>query len=607
MLEEKNMSSLEDNGLDEASLINYEAMSLTELTNELKRIVQNDKIQNIKRQAEAIRDEFYKKYNALVEEAKEEFLAEGGLPYEFKYENANYKAFHSVWSSYRDKRNLYYKEIEKSHKENLEKRKEIIEELKNLINAEEHIGSTFKQFQQLQDRWRKAGAVSNSDYEDLWNTYHHHVENFYDYIQLSKDLRDIDFKRNLEEKQKIIQRAEKLLKDDVDALVASRELQVLHRIWKEEIGPVEKEYREVIWQQFSELSHQIHDKRQHYLKNLDKIFEENAVKKQTIIKNIQALSEKEASSHNAWNQLSKEAEALRLSFLSAGKVPLKQADELWKAFNTAMRSFNKKKNHFYKSIKKEQQENLTKKLALIEIARANQESTEWETTTELMKKIQKEWKEIGSVPLRDTEKIWKEFKKACDTYFARYSESLKHHKNKENDIFEQKRAFLEELKKYELGSDREKEIETLQNFVNQWNDLGKFSSSKKSIDLKFQKIIDALYKKLNFDKQEIEIIKYNNKLERLIGDENENSLNNEVVFVKRRIEESKAEVLQLENNLAFFGKIDEKNPIIRDVIKKINNQKEALATWEHKLRELKNLQKAQLLEISSEENIEERE
>ena len=204
-------------------------------------------------------------------------------------------------------------------------------------------------------------------------------------------------------------------------------------------------------------------------------------------------------------------------------------------------------------------------------------------------------------------RIWKEFKKACDTYFARYSESLKHHKNKENDIFEQKRAFLEELKKYELGSDREKEIETLQNFVNQWNDLGKISSSKKSIDLKFQKIIDALYKKLNFDKQEIEIIKYNNKLERLIGDENENSLNNEVVFVKRRIEESKAEVLQLENNLAFFGKIDEKNPIIRDVIKKINNQKEALATWEHKLRELKNLQKAQLLEISSEENIEERE
>ena len=141
----------------------------------------------------------------------------------------------------------------------------------------------------MQERWRKAGAVSNADYEDLWNTYHHHVENFYDYIHLSKDLRDIDFKRNLEEKLKIIQRAEALAQDDVDALLASRELQVLHRIWKEEIGPVDKEYCESIWQRFSELTKKIHDKRQYYLKNLDKIYEENAVKKQSIINRIKKI------------------------------------------------------------------------------------------------------------------------------------------------------------------------------------------------------------------------------------------------------------------------------------------------------------------------------
>ena len=606
MSEEKNTLAIEDNRLEEASFVNYEAMSLSELTKELKELLLTEKTQAIKKQVDAIRYEFDKKYDALVEEKREEFIADEGEPHNFSYEIPIYKEFYTAFNNYREKRNQYYKEMEKTHKENLAKRREIIEELKNLINTEEHIGTTFKQFQQLQERWRKAGAVSNADYEDLWNTYHHHVENFYDYIHLSKDLRDIDFKRNLEEKLKIIQRAEALAQDDVDALLASRELQVLHRIWKEEIGPVDKERRESIWQRFSELTKKIHDKRQYYLKNLDKIYEENAVKKQSIIERIKKLGEKEPTTHNAWKQLSKQVEELRQNFLNVGKVPLQQADEVWKSFNVALRSFNKKKNQFYKVLKKEQQENLTKKLALVEIAKANQNSTDWETTTELMKNIQKEWKEIGSVPLRNTEKIWKEFKKACDTYFTHLAEAIQHSKNKENNALEQKKAFLDKLKEYQLSTDRDREIETLQNFVNEWNALGTTHHSKRTIDIKFHKIIDALYKKLNFDKQEIEIIKYNNKLERLINDDNENSLNNEVIFVKRRIEELKSEVLQLENNLAFFGNIDEKNPLVRDVIKNINNQKEALKTWENKLRELKHLQKTQLAE-TAEENTEEKE
>ena len=610
MSEEKNTLAIEDNRednrLEEASLVNYEAMSLNELTKELKELLQTEKTQAIKKQVDAIRYEFDKKYDALVEEKKEEFIADGGELYNFSYEIPVYREFYTAFNDYREKRNQYYKEIEKTHKENLAKRREIIEELKSLLNAEEHLGTTFKQFQQLQERWRKAGAVSNADYEDLWNTYHHHVENFYDFIHLSKDLRDIDFKRNLEEKLKIIERAEALAQDDVDALIASRELQVLHRVWKEEIGPVDKEHRESIWQRFSELTKKIHDKRQYYLKNLDKIYEENAVKKQGIIERIKKLGEKEPTTHSAWKQLSKQVEDLRQSFLNVGKVPLQQADEVWKSFNIALRAFNKKKNQFYKTLKKEQQENLTKKLALLEIAKANQNSTDWETTTELMKNIQREWKEIGSVPLRNTEKIWKEFKRACDSYFSRFAETIQHSKNKESDALEQKKAFLDKLKEYQLGTDRDKEIATLQNFVNEWNAIGNTHHSKRTIDIKFHKIIDALYKKLNFDKQEIELIKYNNKLERLINDDNENSLNNEVIFVRRRIDELKSEILQLENNLAFFGNIDEKNPLVRDVIKNINNQKEALKTWENKLRELKHLQKTQLAE-ASEEKIEEKE
>ena len=600
MTDEKNILPIDENAVEDVLSVNYEAMSLEELTKTLKEELHTDKLQSIKKTVEAIKEAFDRQYEALLEEKKEEYIADGGEEYEFSYESPIHKEFYTLYNDYRKKRHQHHKEMEKVHKENLEKRKEIIEEIKQLINTEEHIGSTFKQFQQLQERWRNAGQVAMADYDDLWSTYHHHVEKFYDFIHLSKDLRDIDFKRNLEEKLKLIERAEALVKDEVDALHASRELQTLHRIWKEEIGPVDKEHREPIWQRFSELTKQIRERRQYYLKNLDEMYAQNLVKKRDIIARIEAVIAKEATNHNDWKQFSKEVEELRFAFLSAGKVPQEQADEVWKAFNVALRTFSKKKNQFYKELKKEQQENLAKKLALVEIAKNHQNSTDWEATTELMKNIQKEWKEIGSVPLRNTEKIWKEFKKACDAYFANYNEAIKHSKNKELNVFEQKKEFLDNLKSYRLVEDKEQALNDIHRFEDEWNQLDKTGNTK-TLDLKFNKVIDALYKKLDINKQEAALIKYNNKLERLINDDNEDSLDREVQFVKRRIDELKTEILQLERNLAYFGKIDEKNPLVRDVVRNINHQKEHLKTWENKLRELKNLQKSQEAEATAEE------
>lgn len=600
MTDEKNILPIDENAVEDVLSVNYEAMSLEELTKTLKEKLHTDKLQSIKKTVEAIKEAFDRQYEALLEEKKEEYIADGGEEYEFSYESPIHKEFYTLYNDYRKKRHQHHKEMEKVHKENLEKRKEIIEEIKQLINTEEHIGSTFKQFQQLQERWRNAGQVAMADYDDLWSTYHHHVEKFYDFIHLSKDLRDIDFKRNLEEKLKLIERAEALVKDEVDALHASRELQTLHRIWKEEIGPVDKEHREPIWQRFSELTKQIRERRQYYLKNLDEMYAQNLVKKRDIIARIEAVIAKEATNHNDWKQFSKEVEELRFAFLSAGKVPQEQADEVWKAFNVALRTFSKKKNQFYKELKKEQQENLAKKLALVEIAKNHQNSTDWEATTELMKNIQKEWKEIGSVPLRNTEKIWKEFKKACDAYFTNYSEAIKHSKNKELNVFEQKKEFLDNLKSYRLVEDKEQALNDIHRFEDEWNQLDKTGNTK-TLDLKFNKVIDALYKKLDINKQEAALIKYNNKLERLINDDNEDSLDREVQFVKRRIDELKTEILQLERNLAYFGKIDEKNPLVRDVVRNINHQKEHLKTWENKLRELKNLQKSQEAEATAEE------
>ncbi len=203
---------------------------------------------------------------------------------------------------------------------------------------------------------------------------------------------------------------------------------------------------------------------------------------------------------------------------------------------------------------------------------------------------------------KNADKIWKEFRKACNEYFDELNKTVKNNQNKEFEALDKKKELLDKVKEHNLSNNKEKEIEILQGFVNQWNEIGKVPHSKKGIDTKFHKIIDAFYRKLNFDKQEIELIKYNNKLERLANDDNENSLTHEMIFVRRKIDELKSEILQLENNLQFFSNVDEKNPLVRDVIKNINNQKETLETWKAKLRELRHLQQAQ-----PEEQIEDKE
>ncbi|WP_156127628.1 DUF349 domain-containing protein [Capnocytophaga canis] len=582
-------------------MLHYEAMSLDALKQEFKKLLHTEKVQAIKKHVDAIKNEFDKKYEELLEEKKEEYIADGGEEYDFKYEHPLHREFYTLINEYRDKRNQYYKDLEVVHQENLIKRREIIEEIKNLINVEENINTTFKHFQQLQDRWRKAGAVSHSEYNDLWNNYYHHVENFYDFIDLSRDLRDIDFKRNLEEKQKIVEKAEALAESDVDPIKAFHELQLLHKVWKEDIGPVAREHREEIWHRFSNATKAVHEKRQYYFDNLDKMYEANAVKKNEIIEKLKTVAERKITTHGAWQKGIKEVENLREQFLNTGRVPNTLTEEIWHKFKEVVREFNRKKNSYYKNLKKEQQENLEKKLALLEIAKNNKDSQDWEAVTPVMKKIQEDWKAIGNVPKKNTDKIWKEFRKACNDYFDQYHKAVRNNQNKEFEALEKKKEFLDKIKEYQLGDNREKELETLQGFVEQWDSFGKVPHAKKGIDLKFHKIIDSFYKKLDFDKQEIELIKYNNKLERLANDDNEDLLTNEMMFVRRKIDEIKAEVLQLENNLQFFSNVNDKNPLVRDVIRNINHQKETLETWKAKLRELRTLQNAQSKEEESTE------
>ena len=570
-------------------ILDYHAMSMENLVGELQKLVKNEKIQAIKRHIDGIKHEFDLKFQEFIEHKKEDFVSKGGNEIDFRYNSVTKRQFNEVYSEYREKRNQYYKNLENSLKENLANRLVIIDELKSLVNVEEDINTTYKHFKDVQENWRNAGPVPRNNYNDVWRTYHHHIEIFYDFLHINRELRDLDFKHNLEEKLKLVERAEALEKEE-DLNKAFRELQTLHKIWKEDIGPVDKEHREDIWERFSNATKVLHHRRQDYYKDLDKIHEQNLEKKNGIIEAIKTISTTVADNHKALQQQIKQIEELRDAFFKAGKVPQKVNEQTWANFKDAVRNFNRNKNAYYKNLKKGQQENLDKKRELLNLAISLKDSEEWDSTTSELKRIQNEWKKIGHVPRKYSDKIWKEFKDACNYYFDRLH-ALKNEAHKdESENFDKKNACLERLKAFELSGKRDKDLTTIKSFIEEWKTHGHVPYNKKNINQKFNKILDAIFKKLDVSRQESELLKYGNKIQQLANADNDRAIANERSFIRKKIEESKNEIRQLENNLLFFSNASEDNPMVKDVVKKVNSHKEALETWKAKLKKLNVLQ-----------------
>ena len=567
----------------------YHAMTLDQLVTEFNRLLNHHKIQTISKHVNQIKAEFNSKFSTLLDEKKEEFVNEGGNEIDFFYTDDTKKLFNQLYKEYRQSISSYYKEREQNLKQNLENRLGIIEEIKGLLNVEENINTTYKHFKELQEKWRSAGPIPRDKYNNAWNSYHHHVERFYDFLHLNNDLRDMDFKHNYEQKLKIIERAEELAKDE-NINRSFRELQVLHKLWKEELGPVAKEHREEIWERFSSATKTIHDKRQAYYTDLDKAYEKNLEKKEVIIANIQTVAEDKVNSHGAWQKKIREIEALRESFFNAGKVPLKVNEATWAKFKDAVRNFNRSKNQFYKDLKKEQYENLQKKKELIKIAEENKESEDFAVVTPLMKKIQNDWKKIGHVPRRDSDKVWKQFKNACNHYFDRMHSQRKAENQHLYDAFDKKLKLLEGIKNLELKGDNKESIETLKSKISEWKTIGHVPQNKRYIDGKFYKAIDEAFGKLKMDKAKLEMVKFESKLENLANNDNDTRLlDNEQNFIRKRIGEVQSEITQLENNLQFFSNVDESNPLVKDVIKNIDRHKKELDTWKAKLTKIKGM------------------
>lgn len=570
-------------------LLDYHAMSIENLTGELQKLVKNEKVQAIKKHVDEIKHEFDLKFQDFIDHKKEDFVANGGNEIDFRYNSMTKKQFDEVYSEYRAKRNQYYKNLEKTLKENLQNRLNLIEELKGLVSVEEDINTTYKNFKEVQEKWRNAGPIPRSHYNDVWKTFEHHIEIFYDFLSLNRELRDLDLKHNLEEKQKIVERAEALATES-DLGKAFRELQLLHKIWKEDIGPVGKEHRDEIWEQFSNATKILHQRRQDHYKDLELIYEQNLAKKQGIIAEINTIAGKVSDNHKELQLQIKQIEAQRNAFFKAGKVPQKVNERTWAEFKTAVRLFNQNKNAYYKNLKKDQQDNLDKKRELVNLALALKESEDWDTATQEMKRIQNEWKKIGHVPRKYSDKIWKDFKNACNHYFDRLHALKSGSQQEEKDNLEKKEACLDKLKNFELSGDRSKDMATINAFIAEWKSYGQVPFNKKVINQKFNKVLDAIFKKLDVKKQESELLKYGNKIQQLAQEDNERALANERAFIRKKIEESTDELRQLENNLQFFSNASESNPLVKDVIKKVENHKESLAMWKDKLKNLNIMQ-----------------
>ena len=597
VLEEIDNSNAEENEDDsvkekhEIEMLDYDALSMEELTDELEKLVTNEKVMAIKDHAEGIRKAFSDKYQHFIDEKREEFNAqnnEEGVEFEYHFPLKN--KFDSIFNTYKTNKNKHFKQLQNNLEHNFAVREGLIEELKQLIDSgDSSIGDMFKKANDIRDRWKNAGAIPRDKYNILWNNYHFHMERFYDVIHLDKEARDLDLKNNLEQKQQIITKATALLNEE-DVMKAFRELQLLHRVWKEEIGPVDREHREVIWNEFSEITKQMHDKREALYALARGKETENLALKNEIIVQIEALGTEKIDSHSGWQGQIKKLEILREAFFKAGKVPAEVTEETWAKFKNAVRAFNVHKNVFYKDIKHEQNDNLSKKIALVEKAKSLQESNDFNATTPIMKQIQDDWKKIGHVPRKYSDSIWNDFKLACNAYFDRMHKARNSENSEEVEAFEKKKAFLDELKDFTLVGEHKADLDAIKTHIATWKTFGKVPFNRRHIEGKFNKILDALFEKLSMSKKDTEMMRFSNRLEQLSENDNKRALEQEQFFIRKKIDEVQSEIFQLENNIQFISSSSKgENPFIKEVQKSIERHKDDLKLWKEKLQQIKDM------------------
>ena len=565
--------------------IDYNKLSYEELIEKVNEFNAIDNIYSVAKKVESIKSVFYKKLSDEKAASKKSYLDKGGEEASFVFDQKTENDFKSAYNQFKRKKAEYRTHQEKAYASNLQIKKSIIEEIDSLTKAEETIKNTFEHFRSLQEKWHNTGAVAPAHNNDLWQSYHHHVELFYDYISINRDLRDLDFKKNLERKTDLCKKAEALDREK-SLNKAHKELQDLHEAWKE-VGPVEIEHREAIWNRFKTATRVIHKKRNDYFLELKEKNTKTAELKEEVCKKIVAVYTIIPETHDDWKKASDLVLELEKEWKSLGRLDKIENSKAWKRFRQVLNDFYKEKNEFYKRRKINLKSELDKKVAICEKAEALQDSGDWKRTTEKIIQLQKEWKKTGFVPKSHSENIWSRFRKACNTFFDKKNAHFKALDAKKTENLKNKLAYLNELNKKTFSNKGKDSFVELQNITKNWNRLGPVPRDKEEIEQQYRQIMDGFYKTLKITQKELGELKFKSKLENIKDDEFK--IDKERQFILNKISEIQKEIAQYENNMSFFANSKGTEKLKEQVYQKITSCQNKIEELKKQLRLLNEL------------------
>lgn len=588
-------------------VIDYTNKGLKELVDLFQELLDKGDVQQLYKYAEGIKAAFYKTLKkekiaagfqpvetAVAQqaaEAAEDAAAEASAP-EAEVPQAGEdvsvnpfaeieRGFKDLYGQYKTVRGKYVQELNQKKEENYEAKSRIIEELKVLVDNPGDLGTAYPAFRELQNRWRAAGAVPPTKAKDLYETYSHYVEAFYDYVKINRELRDLDFKKNLEAKEKLCERAEALAESD-NAVAAFREIQKLHDEWKE-YGPVDKEHRESIWERFKAATSVVNKKHQAYFESQKGNQQQNLEAKSALCEKVEEIAAREVKDSNTWNALSKEIENIQKEWRTIGFASKKDNQKIYERFRAACDKFYAAKREFYNGFKDQMQENMEKKIALCEQAEAVANSTEWKKTSDLLINLQKQWKEIGPVSRKKSEQIWKRFRAACDAFFESRDKHFSDQDSQYDDNLAAKNALIDEINAYELaGTDADKEA--LSDFQTRWNEIGFVpikakanvqSAYNKAISDKFGAVAESSDRVSHFRKR--------------YGEQHAKSYSKTPSEKDRLIQKflkMEQDIATWENNMGFFAKSKNAESLLAELSGRIEVAKQELAELEQKIKSL---------------------
>jgi hypothetical protein len=575
---------LEEEEAEDAE-IDIEGKTKEELAAMLEEIVQEPEVNKIKNKVTAIRVRFMQLNKEDMDKEYEAFLEGGGdkEAYQHEMDDAE-KRFNAAFGIFKANRAKQNELLDAQKLENLAQKQAILEELKQLIASEETLKKTYDDFRVLQDKWKTIGQVPATENANLWNTYHFLVEKFFDKVNINRELRDLDMKKNLDAKIVLCEKAEELI-DEKSMAKAFKELQKLHEEWKE-IGPVPQDKKDEIWERFKAATDKINAiRREHY----SKIQEEqnaNLETKTALCEKAEELLAEENTTINAWQKKSEELSELFKVWKTVGPAPKKQNEDIWARFKGTMDTFFAKKKEFFASLKDKQTENLERKINLCIEAEALQESTEWKKATERFKKMQEEWKAIGPVPKRHADKIWKRFRAACDTFFSRKAEHFGGLKEEETANLAAKQAIIEEIKNFEMKPSRAENMDAIKALQKRWIEIGHVPMKyKDSINTEYRNAVDALFDRMRNNQNEITTNEYKEMVELMKDDpEAGDKMRREKTNLANKIQKLRDEISVLENNIGFFSNSKNSELMKAEYEKKINKAKNDLKVLEAKLK-----------------------